>query len=390
MRLAVYSDYRYHHTGEALYAELEFALFVDALAERIEVVLVGRLDPTPASARYEVARQSGFVALPNYASLGRPLRAARRMAPAVARFWRALGSVDAVWLLGPHPLAVVFAALAAVRGRHVFLGVRQDYIRYARARYRGRPLIWLAAGLLEGAYLGIARRAPTVVVGPVLAARYRRARGLLQMGISLVPSEDVVSGETAMSRSYEGELTLLSVGRLAPEKNPLILAEVLGLLRREDSRWRLVVCGDGPMEGPLRTRLSSLGLLDHSELRGYVPHGRGLTAAYRQSHAFLHVSWTEGGGPPQVLVEAFAAGTPVVATDVGGVRSAGEAVRLVPPGDPAAAASELSRVASDPHLRRKLVDAGIRFARANTLESKVERLAEFLAEPATRRGRERR
>jgi glycosyltransferase involved in cell wall biosynthesis len=377
MRLAVYSDYRYHRAGEALYAELEFALFVDALASRMEVVLVGRDDPSPASTRYEIARQAGFVALPYYASLGQPLRAARRMVPALGRFWRALGDVDAVWLLGPHPLAVAFAAIAAARRRRVILGVRQDYVRYVRARYPRRPLMWLAALLLEGAYLGIARMAPTVVVGPALARRYRGARRLLQMGSSLVRAADVVTPEAAATRSYEGELTLLSVGRLAREKNPMILADVLARLRREDPRWRLVICGEGPMEAALRTRLAALGLLEHSEFRGYVAHDR-LPDVYRQSHAFLHVSWTEGGGPPRVLVEAFAAGIPVVATDVGGVRAAGDAMRLVPPGDPAAAAAELRLVATDANLRRRLIETGIRFARANTLESKIDRLAAFV------------
>jgi glycosyltransferase involved in cell wall biosynthesis len=377
VRLAVYSDYRYHRAGDALYAEIEFALFVDALASRMEVVLVGRLDPSPASGRYEITRQAGFLALPYYPSMSRPLRALRRMVPALGRFWRALDDLDAVWLLGPHPLAVAFAAIAALRRRRVILGVRQDYVRYVRARYPRRPLMWTTAVLLEGAYLGIARLAPTVVVGPALSRRYRRARRLIQMGVSLVRGGDLVTPEAATRRSYDGPLTLLSVGRLDREKNPLILAEVLAMLRSEDPRWQLVVCGDGPMEAELRARLDALGLLAHAELRGFVPHGR-LAEIYRGSHAFLHTSWTEGGGPPQVLVEAFAAGAPVVATNVGGVREVADAVRLVPPGDAAAAAAELRRVATDPHLRRQLIESGIRYAAANTLESKVDRLALFL------------
>jgi aminoglycoside phosphotransferase (APT) family kinase protein len=91
------------------------------------------------------------------------------------------------------------------------------------------------------------------------------------------------------------------------------------------------------------------------------------------------VSWTEG--VPQVLLEAFAAGLPVVATDVGGVRrAAGEAALLVPPGDPAAAADGLRRVLDDEVLRQRLVTAGSAYAREHTLEVETGRLAALLAD----------
>src|SRR5207244_12746366 len=136
------------------------------------------------------------------------------------------------------------------------------------------------------------------------------------------------------ARCHEGPLSLLSVGRIDTEKNPLLLPEILQRLRRSARDWRLVVCGEGPLRGPLEARFSELGLLDRVQLPGYVPIDGGLMDLYRSSHAFLHVSWTEGF--PQVLIEAFASCLPVVATAVGGVRAAaGGAAVLVAPGDAA-------------------------------------------------------
>ena len=99
---------------------------------------------------------------------------------------------------------------------------------------------------------------------------------------------------------------------------------------------------------------------------------------YRSSDAFLHVSWTEG--VPQVLLEAFAAGSPVVATAVGGVPDmAGDAALLVPPGDPDAAASALNRLADDPALARELAERGLERVSSRTLEAESARVAAFLA-----------
>ena len=44
----------------------------------------------------------------------------------LSRFWRGLDRVDTLWIFGPHPFAVAFVILGAVRGKRILLGVRQD------------------------------------------------------------------------------------------------------------------------------------------------------------------------------------------------------------------------------------------------------------------------
>lgn len=382
MRLAVYTDYEYCSDGVRRYGQRAFVVFLEALREHVDrLVLVGRFDPTPGTSHYPLHEETELVGLPHYESLGHPWSVARSLVVSVGRFWRLLDEVDTVWVLGPYPHSVLLALLTALRRRRLVLGVRQDMPLYVRSRRPGRRWMHWAADVLEGIWRLLARRYAVVVVGPELERKYRdgHARSVFATTVSLVSERDLAdAAEAKARRDYGGELTLLTVGRLDVEKNPLLLADVAARLAEGERSWRLLVCGDGPLREELRERVELLGLAGRVELLGYVPIDGGLLDLYRSSHAFLHVSWTEGF--PQVLVEAFASGLPAVATAVGGVPAAAAgAALLVEPGDAGAAARELERIAADATLRDELIEAGIERARGGTLEAATAKLAEFLA-----------
>ena len=378
MRLAVYTDYTYKHDAEGVSGERAFVRFMTGLRPLVtRLVLVGRVDPTPGRSHYPLDAGTEFVGLPWYTSLTRPLQVLRSLSGSARSFWRLLDDVDAVWLLGPYIHAFGFAALALARRRRVVLGVRQDLPRYVRSRHPGSRWMAVAADVMEGAFRLLGRRLPVVVVGSDLAANYSASPRLLEIMVSLVPDEAVVDEETALEAASGPVRTLLSVGRLDREKNPLLLVEILAELHSRSPDWRLEVVGDGPMRGELEQRVRELGLADAVLLRGYLPIDGELPRLYRSADAFLHVSWTEG--VPQVLLEAFAAGLPIVATDVGGVASAvGDAALLIPPGDAAAAVDAVERLAGDEDLRRRLVAAGLQRVRAHTLQAVTRRVAEFI------------
>ena len=382
MRLAVYTDYEYCSDGVRRYGQRAFVVFLEALREHVDrLVLVGRFDPKPGRSHYPLHEQTELVGLPHYESLGHPWSVARSLLVSVARFWRLLDEVDTVWVLGPYPHSVLLALLTALRRRRLVLGVRQDMPLYVRSRRPDRRWMHWSADVLEGIWRLLARRYAVVVVGPELERKYRdgHARSVLATTVSLVSERDLDAAAAAVAaRDYGGELTLLTVGRLDAEKNPLLLADIMASLVQGPRSWRLLVCGDGPLRARLQERLGELGLLGRVELLGYVPIDGGLLDLYRTSHAFLHVSWTEGF--PQVLVEAFASGLPTVATAVGGVpAAAGGAALLVGPDDAPAAVAALERIAAEPRLRTELIDAGLERARGGTLEVASARLAEYLA-----------
>ena len=379
LRLAVYCDFSYRVAGEVVYAELPFSMFVEGLAPHCErLVVAGRLDPTPGRFPYRL-RAAEFVALPHYES-GADLFAVLRTIPAaIRRFWRALDHVDIVWVLGPNPpQALLFALLGMLRRRRVVLGVRQNLPELIRHRRPGKYVVVAAAYLLEWLFRALSQLVPVVVVGPDLARRYRGAKSMLNMYVSLFHASDLIE-ERDDGRRYDGdELVMLSVGRLDPEKNPLLLLDVLARSLKTDPRWRLHVCGDGPLAGALTERAVRMGIGDRLVQHGYVPIDAGLWDLYHSAHVLLHVSMTEG--VPQVIVEAFAARLPVVATAVGGVGDVvSERGLLAPPADPDTAAAALGRLVADGELRHRLVEAAQRVAADHTLEAECSRLAGFLS-----------
>ena len=84
---------------------------------------------------------------------------------------------------------------------------------------------------------------------------------------------------------------------------------------------------------------------------------------------------------PKVLIEALATGTPIVATDVGGVRAAmldGAVALLVPPDDLDSLVGAVRTIALDPKLREQLVISGLEAARQLTIEAQANGVVSFI------------
>src|ERR1700712_3740971 len=156
MRIGIYTDMLFRRDGDTVSTRRVFVRFVAALGPHVEeVVIFGRLDPEPGRFAYELPRERvRFVALPHYERGTEILAMARAVRGSCRIVGAGLRRLDALWVFGPHPLAVVLAAFALLRRRRVFLGVRQDYPRYIAGRLPSRRWRWAvpAARALDGAF----------------------------------------------------------------------------------------------------------------------------------------------------------------------------------------------------------------------------------------------
>jgi len=385
-RLGVYVDDIYrvvnHAVGQRVSSDRAFLLFAYAVSRHFdELVLFGRATQSDKDADYVLPGEVRFVSLPHYANLRR-LHEVTKVAVGTSKaMWRGLELVDVVWIFGPHPFGFLLIAFAWLRRKRIALGVRQDTVRYHATRLQGKR--WLpvlgVVRMADSVHRLLARRIPTTVVGKKLASRYGLDRPTTYaMTVSLVPEREL-KREPA-TRDLTGRVELLTIGRLEVEKNPLLVVDLLAELeRRSPGRFRLTWIGRGKLEDEMRSRAEVLGVDGLLNLHGYVPFGPPLLDLYHRADIFVHVSLTEG--VPQVLVEALACGTPIVATAVGGVAQAladGDAGLLVPPGDAAALADAIDALVSDAQLRAGIVAYGRRLVRDVTLEAESARVASFI------------
>ena len=159
-------------------------------------------------------------------------------------------------------------------------------------------------------------------------------------------------------------LVIGMVGRLDTIKDQPTLIHAAAILRQTCPALQLKLIGDGPKRGELEQLVSELDLKEHVEFLGSrldIPEQLGTFDVF----AFATTS-SEGFGI--ALIEALAAGVPVVATDVGPCREileSGKIGLLVPPSDAKALAGGIAQLLGDPVLSARLSRDGLRHARAH-------------------------
>jgi glycosyltransferase involved in cell wall biosynthesis len=179
----------------------------------------------------------------------------------------------------------------------------------------------------------------------------------------------------------EGTRMILAVGRLSKEKAQIDLLRAFNNLSQTPGEIdaRLVIVGDGPEREALEAAAAALGLSDRVIFTGQV---NNVEVYFGAADVLVNPSHSEGS--PYVLLEAMAAGLPIVATAVGGVPEMvenNETALLVPDNDPQAMADAIACLLSDRKLAVQLAEnAGKLVSSRFSPEAYVRSLAEVYRE----------
>jgi glycosyltransferase involved in cell wall biosynthesis len=169
-----------------------------------------------------------------------------------------------------------------------------------------------------------------------------------------------------LARPVRATPRIVAVGRLQAPKDPLSLVRALGTL--SGRRFEGILVGDGPDRPAVEAELRRLGLEGVIVLTG---EREDVAEILAESDIFVLASRSEAF--PITVLEAMAAGLPVIGPRVGGLAELvveGETGLLVAPGDPAALANAIGTLVDDPALRERFGAAGRARVETNfTLES---------------------
>nr|WP_237532344.1 glycosyltransferase family 4 protein [Streptomyces sp. SID8352] len=177
--------------------------------------------------------------------------------------------------------------------------------------------------------------------------------GLAPQQVEVVPNAIRVDCPERVDEGSDGRLTVISLAGLYPHKNQAAVLAGVAQARRRGVDVHLRVIGDGPEMAELYQQSLALGIADAVEWYGQVWRRDLVLPLLMSSQAFVSASRFEG--MPISILEAMAAGLPLVLSDIPPHHeTAGEACLYFPPDEPQELASALAELATDPHRRKEL------------------------------------
>ncbi|HEU4665749.1 MAG TPA: glycosyltransferase [Dokdonella sp.] len=289
---------------------------------------------------------------------------------------------------------------------HIHTPFRAHQLGVRLARANGRPTLesyhtyfeqyvaaylpWLPGRLGRWAVRAFSRRL-CADVDHLLVPSRQMADVLASYGIdtpsTIVPTgvrlEEFQGGDGARFRAAHGVAAdaplLVTVGRVALEKNIAFLLEVVRVLVAEFPRLVFVIAGEGPDAPRLASLVEAFGLGAHVRFVGNLDRRAGLLDCYRAADVFVFASRTETQG--LVLIEAMALGVPIVSTAAMGAASVLEGARSARTSeeDVGAFAREVASLLGSPAQRRALAQAGPADAQAWSAASLMRGVVELYA-----------
>jgi glycosyltransferase involved in cell wall biosynthesis len=367
--------------GTVREVEGSFARYVDSLAPYFDEVVL--CVPALDEARGEgTAIRSANVSLAPLPHFDGPAQFYPRLPLMIPRLLRFVRRVDLLHYRVPTPAAVFASAYARLFNRPEFVLVVGDlHALLPSMPYRGaKGFLWRAYTAFEERNVQrMADRALTFANGEELTVKHsRRGHVVIQTQTTTIDAGAVNTREDTCTGT---RVRMLTVSRIDPRKGLRVLPETVRLLVDRGVDATLDIVG-GTVGGPgeeerrgIAEAARTLGVSDRVSLAGPVPLDQ-LLPRYRGYDVFV-LPTLPGEGVPRVLLEAMAAGLPVVTSRVSGIPSlvTHETNGLLFESPSASAVADgVARLVRDGALRRRLISHGYDTARAHTLEAQAARM----------------
>jgi len=170
------------------------------------------------------------------------------------------------------------------------------------------------------------------------------------------------------------------IGRLSEEKGVLNFVKAIPEILKEKDDLEFLICGDGQLRDEIEKYLSEKNLNDKVKLAGWIPHGN-LPDYLNELKLVVLPSFTEG--LPNIMLEAMACGTPVLATPVGAISDVikdGETGFIMGNNSPECIAENAIRILEQPDLDKIVENARVLVEQEFTYKAVVERYKKILLE----------
>jgi len=185
---------------------------------------------------------------------------------------------------------------------------------------------------------------------------------VIPTGTDLEPFQNADGKSLRSKNGWQEESVLISVGRLAPEKNWDTLVRAFAKVHEKHAGTRLVLIGDGAARSSLEALAAELGVAEQVTFTGALPF-QEIPRYLKAADAFAFASVTETQG--LVTIEAMAAGLPVVAVDGPGTRDIMEHGKqgFLVENDPDALAKGIHKLLADPQRLKRLSNNALKKAK---------------------------
>jgi glycosyltransferase involved in cell wall biosynthesis len=292
------------------------------------------------------------------------------------RLLRRRANVDVVHLHGRFPLFIALLAMLLERRKNFVSTVHQ----FASSGTHGF-LSWKLR--LETAVLRSLSNVCCVshALGAEVVERLGRRSGTR---VDVIPNwiTRCYSDVCEVSSVNRRAIRVCAIGRLVEEKGFDVLIQAISFLRTQGERVQCDIFGAGPAERTLLHQIDQHNVHDCVQLRGQDPEVRERLRSY---DVLVVPSHRESFG--LVVLEAYDAGVPVVASDIPGLREIvvdGETGLLFPAGDPVTLAYRLCAITTLHELRAKLIMNGQEFLRPYTAGAEIlGRYVQFYTQSAS-------